>query len=205
MPHLYFISWFISALFILFVSLPDWVKRRVLLDTLTSRVLVVFLWTDLTVKVVVRSRHWNYTGALQWKHALCLFLFLHLIRSGLFIYCNDTSISTWRFPQFTVIQRSLQSVPSLPPRTRRTKGCRFVHLLRCEGHRDREDVSPVNKAQPTRGALVSCCLFGISTEVLLHQTFLFKCCQHHMSARQIDWRLVYTSSPPIRRWSLKHK
>ena len=109
------------------------------------------------------------------------------------------------FPQFTVIQRSLQSVPSLPPRTRRTKGCRFVHLLRCEGHGDREDVSPVNKAQPTHGALVSCCLFGISTEVLLHQTFLFKCCQHHMSARQIDWRLIYTSSPPIRRWSLKHK
>lgn len=75
---------------------------------------------------------------------------------------------------------------SFAPRTQRTKGCGFVHLLRCEGHRDREDVSPVNKAQPTHRALVSCCLFGISTEVLLHQTFLFKCCQHHVSVRQID-------------------
>lgn len=90
------------------------------------------------------------------------------------------------FPQFTVMQRSLQSVLGLPPRTQRTKGCRFVHLLRCEGHGDREDVSPVNKTQPTHRALVSCCLFGISTEVLVHQTFLFKCCQHHVSVRQID-------------------
>ncbi|KAF3708142.1 VPS10 domain-containing receptor SorCS1 [Channa argus] len=52
-----------------------------------------------------------------------------------------------------VKQRSLQSVLGLPPRTQRTKGCRFVHLLCCEGHRDGEDVSPVNKAQPTHRAL----------------------------------------------------
>ncbi|MED6288241.1 hypothetical protein CHARACLAT_024603 [Characodon lateralis] len=49
-------------------------------------------------------------------------------------------------------------------RSWRTKGCRFVHLLRCEGHRDSEDVSPVNTAQPTHTASVSCCLFGICTE-----------------------------------------
>lgn len=98
------------------------------------------------------------------------------------------------FPQFTVMQRSLPFVLGLPPRTRRTKGSRFVHLLCCEGHGDREDVSPVNKAQPTHTALVSCCLFGISTEVLLHQTFLFKCCQHHTSERQIDSRPLHASS-----------
>lgn len=49
-----------------------------------------------------------------------------------------------------------------------------------------------NEAQPTHRALVSCCLFGISnTEV--HPTFSFKCCQHRMSGRQIDWRLLRAS------------
>ncbi len=127
---------------------------------------------------------WNYTR-FEWKHVL-FFRLKHL-----FFYLFWTVYLRWyqhlhmAFPQFTVMQRSLQSVLALPPRTQRTKGCGFVHLLRCEGHRDREDVSPVNKAQPTHRALVSCCLFGISTEVL-HQTFLFKCCQHHVSVRQID-------------------
>lgn len=96
--------------------------------------------------------------------------------------------------EFPAPQRSQQSVLDLPQRSRRTKGCGFVHLLCCEGLRDAGDVSPVNKAQPTHRALVSCRLFGISTEVLLYQTFLFKCCQHHMSVRQIDQRLLHTSS-----------
>lgn len=68
----------------------------------------------------------------------------------------------------------------------------FISFAARDG--DREDVSAVNKARPTRRALVSLCLFGISTEVLPHQTFLFKCCQHHMSGRQIDWRLLHISS-----------
>lgn len=104
------------------------------------------------------------------------------IYSGLFICRDDTSISTWSLQ----CCRGACSLFCLPLRTRQTKGCRFVHLLRCEGRGDREDISPVNKAQPTHRALVSFCLFGRSTEVLPHQTFLFKCCQHHMSARQID-------------------
>lgn len=76
----------------------------------------------------------------------------------------------------------------------------FVHLLCCEGRRDREDVSPVNKAQPTHRALVRYCLFGISTEVLLHQTFLLKC-QQHMSGRQMDQRLLHTSSLASSGWA----
>lgn len=99
------------------------------------------------------------------------------------------------------MQRSTRSVRGLPLRTQRTKGCRFVHLLRCEGHWDREDVSPVSTAQPTHTASVSCCLFGISTEVLLHQTFLFKCWQHHMSVRQIGYRLLHTSSSQSSDWA----
>lgn len=137
------------------------------------------LWCPLTGSTNAAKTHTRF----EWKEVLLL---------GTFYLFWTVYLPWWyqhlhmAFPQFTVMQRSLQSVLGLPPRTQRTKGCRFVHLLRCEGHRDREDVSPVNKAQPTHRALVSCCLFGISTEVLLHQTFLFKCCQHHMSVRQID-------------------
>lgn len=119
-PHLYFISWFISALFILFVSLPDWVKRRVLLDTVWSRALVFSL---SFFELISLWRLWcvldteTTPGLFNGNTFLCfvLFCFYIWLHSGLFIYCNDTSISTWHFPQFTVIQRSLQSVPSLPP------------------------------------------------------------------------------------------
>lgn len=100
--------------------------------------------------------------------------------------------------EFTAMQRSLWvcSVfcPPLPPPAHHPRGlggrCSSP-LLR--GTEIEKTYLPVNKARPTRTALVSLCLFGISTEVLPHQTFLFKCCQHHMSGRQIDWGLLRIS------------
>lgn len=151
-----------------------------------SRSAVFFLWTDLTVKVALPSK-WRTLNLhrvpaetqnrFHFSRAVTPFIY-----SELFIRRDDAGVSA----------RSLQrcsgarSLFCLPPKDSADKRAADLFISFAARDTDREDVSPVNKAQPTHRALVSLGLFGRSGEVLPHPTFLLKCCQHHMSARQID-------------------
>lgn len=147
---------------------------------------VVLLWTDPAVKVVAPPLK----EATQ-QHRV--FMETH---PGLFILW-DTDISHGVYSD----AEEPASLFCLPPRGLGRQKAADLFISFAARDRDREDVSPVNKARPARTALVSLCLFGISTEVLPHQTFLFKCCQHHMSGRQIDWGLLHISSLETCDWA----
>ena len=144
------------------------------------------------------SRHPQKEASITQQHPV--FMETHqFIYSGLFIL-RDRGILHGVYSDAEEPVSLFRAPP--PPRGLGREKAADLFISFAARDRDREDVSPINKARPTRTPLVSLCLFGISTEVLPHQTFLFKCCQHHMSGRQIDWGLLHISSLETCDWAL---